>query len=119
MLATDVAGRGLDFSRVSHVINWELPDGREQYTHRTGRAGRMGRKGIALTLVTRRDYGALKGVIERNNIKPVWLGNDPLKDYQPRQGRPSGQGRKPGRYRSGNRGRGKGKPPSGGGKRPR
>ncbi|RPJ04899.1 MAG: DEAD/DEAH box helicase, partial [Deltaproteobacteria bacterium] len=49
MVATDVAGRGLDFSHVSHVINYDCPCGLESYTHRTGRTGRMGRSGIAMT----------------------------------------------------------------------
>ncbi|MCP4254214.1 MAG: DEAD/DEAH box helicase, partial [Candidatus Scalindua sp.] len=40
LFASDVAGRGLDFSHVSHVVNWSLPRGRELYTHRTGRTGR-------------------------------------------------------------------------------
>ncbi|MCK5345984.1 MAG: DEAD/DEAH box helicase, partial [Candidatus Heimdallarchaeota archaeon] len=54
LIATDVAGRGLDFSSVSHVVNWDYPGGAEQYTHRTGRAGRMSRKGKAFTFIT--DY---------------------------------------------------------------
>ena len=57
MIATDVAGRGLDFSHVSHVINYDYPAGLECYTHRTGRTGRMGRSGIAITFVTPNDLG--------------------------------------------------------------
>ena len=49
MVATDVAGRGLDFSHVSHVINYDFPPSSEIYTHRTGRTGRMGREGTAMT----------------------------------------------------------------------
>jgi len=44
LIATDVAGRGLDFTHVSHIINWDLPWDGTQYTHRTGRSGRMGEK---------------------------------------------------------------------------
>jgi ATP-dependent RNA helicase DeaD len=44
LVATDVAGRGLDFSHVSHVINYDYPCELEIYTHRTGRTGRMGRQ---------------------------------------------------------------------------
>ncbi|MDD5092030.1 MAG: DEAD/DEAH box helicase, partial [Candidatus Wallbacteria bacterium] len=47
MVATDVAGRGLDFSHVTHVINWDFPDSADTYIHRTGRVGRMGRIGKA------------------------------------------------------------------------
>ncbi len=77
LLATDVAGRGLDFSHVSHVINWNLP-GTEQYTHRTGRAGRMGRKGTALSFVTKHDLPALKEIICKKKVNPVWIGEDPF-----------------------------------------
>jgi ATP-dependent RNA helicase DeaD len=55
MVATDLAGRGLDFTYVSHVINFDFPRSPVTYTHRTGRAGRMGREGTAITFVTPRD----------------------------------------------------------------
>ena len=77
MVATDVAGRGLDFSHVSHVINYDLPFNSEIYTHRTGRAGRMGRTGIALTLVSDRDLGSLKEILRKNSIEPQWQGPKP------------------------------------------
>ncbi len=80
LLASDVAGRGLDFSHVSHVVNWSLPQGRELYTHRTGRTGRMGRKGKALTFVTRHELSDLRELIHRNNITPCWIGKDPLQN---------------------------------------
>jgi len=79
MVATDVAGRGLDFSHISHVINWDFPEG-EQYTHRTGRAGRMGRKGKAFTFVTRHELQRLRDVILKKKIVPQWIGRDPLLD---------------------------------------
>ena len=78
LFASDVAGRGLDFSHVSHVVNWDLPQGRESYTHRTGRTGRMGKKGKALTFVTRHDLSDLRELIGRNEISPLWIGKDPL-----------------------------------------
>ncbi len=78
LIATDVAGRGLDFSNVSHVINWDFPGDGEQYTHRTGRSGRMGRKGKALTFLTKRDLPSLRSLIRRQRIVPLWIGKDPL-----------------------------------------
>jgi len=77
LVATDVAGRGLDFSRVSHVINYDYPYRPESYTHRTGRTGRMGRAGIAMTFVTRQELGDLKSLLRTNRIDPVWHGNVP------------------------------------------
>jgi ATP-dependent RNA helicase DeaD len=79
LIASDVAGRGLDFSHVSHVVNWNYPRGNEQYTHRTGRTGRMGRKGKAFTFVTKNDVPALRDLIHKKKITPCWLGEDPLK----------------------------------------
>lgn len=64
MVATDIAARGIDVSQVSHVINYDLPDTAEAYTHRTGRTGRMERSGIALSLVTKDDLPMLR-TIER------------------------------------------------------
>lgn len=77
LVATDLAGRGLDFSHVSHVINYDYPYGLEAYTHRTGRAGRMGRSGIAMTFVTDQEVGVLKSLLKINRIDPVWHGNIP------------------------------------------
>ncbi|MCF7908608.1 MAG: DEAD/DEAH box helicase [Candidatus Omnitrophica bacterium] len=92
LIATDVAGRGLDFSHVSHIINWDFPRG-EQYTHRTGRTGRMGRKGLALSLITDRDILALREVLRITKITPHWFGLDPLKQ----SGRPIHSSHHPGR----------------------
>ncbi len=77
LVATDVAGRGLDFSCVSHVINYDYPYRPESYTHRTGRTGRMGRSGIAMTFVTNKELGDLKSLFRLNRIDPVWHGNIP------------------------------------------
>src|SRR4030043_243866 len=77
MVATDLASRGLDFSHVSHVINYDYPNGQESYTHRTGRTGRMGRSGIAMTFVTDQELGVLKSLFKVNRIDPVWHGNIP------------------------------------------
>ncbi len=77
MVATDVAGRGLDFSHVTHVINFDFPFNPEIYAHRTGRTGRMGRKGIALTMVTDRDLPGLKRLIQAREIEAQWRGREP------------------------------------------
>ena len=77
MVATDIAGRGLDFSHVSHVINYDYPRGLESYINRTGRTGRMGRSGIAMTFVTDQELEVLKSLLEVNRIDPVWHGHIP------------------------------------------
>jgi ATP-dependent RNA helicase RhlE len=65
MVATDVAARGLDIDDVSHVINYDLPEAPESYVHRIGRTARMGKSGVALSLVTPEERASL-GQIERS-----------------------------------------------------
>jgi len=77
MVATALASRGLDFTHATHVINYDFPNNTEAYTHRTGRTARMGRKGIALTLFTKRDLRNLKAIINANRIQPIWQGIEP------------------------------------------
>lgn len=64
LVATDVAARGLDVNRISHVINFDIPYDAEAYIHRIGRTGRAGRKGEAILFVAPRERRML-GVIER------------------------------------------------------
>lgn len=52
LVATDVVGRGIDVSGISHIINYDIPQFCDDYVHRVGRTGRMGREGVAFTLVT-------------------------------------------------------------------
>jgi ATP-dependent RNA helicase DeaD len=59
LVATDVAGRGIDIVALTHVINWNLPNDRESYVHRIGRTGRAGRKGIALSFVLPQERGRI------------------------------------------------------------
>ncbi|MCH9672180.1 MAG: DEAD/DEAH box helicase [Gammaproteobacteria bacterium] len=59
LVATDVAARGLDVDRVSHVINYDFPDDVEAYVHRVGRTGRAGRSGQAITFVSHQEKGRL------------------------------------------------------------
>lgn len=76
LIATDLAGRGLDFKHVTHIVNYDFPRDPVTYTHRTGRAGRMGRVGTALTLVSKKDMPLAKKLITRNNLEnSVWIRN--------------------------------------------
>ena len=77
MIATDVAGRGLDFSQVSHIFNYDFPGAAEIYVHRTGRTGRMGRKGVAISLVTDRDLIAVRRLFKEKGIQATWDGKVP------------------------------------------
>jgi ATP-dependent RNA helicase DeaD len=62
LIATDVAARGIDVTGITHVINYELPDDTEVYTHRSGRTGRAGNTGICMSLVTPREMGKLREI---------------------------------------------------------
>ncbi len=70
LVATDVAARGLDVERISHVVNYDVPHDPESYTHRIGRTGRAGRSGEAILFITPREKHLLK-VIERATRQPV------------------------------------------------
>jgi len=77
MVATDIAARGLDFSHVTHVINYEFPKHLESYTHRTGRTARMGRQGKALTFFIHSELRKLQFMFRKNRVQPRWLGQEP------------------------------------------
>ena len=62
LVATDIAARGIDVSRVSHVINYDIPDTPEAYTHRIGRTGRAERTGEAFTFVTPDDESSVRAI---------------------------------------------------------
>ena len=62
LVATDVAARGLDVERISHVVNFDIPHDPESYVHRIGRTGRAGRSGTALLFVTPRERHLLKSI---------------------------------------------------------
>jgi len=70
LVATDVAARGLDVDRISHVLNYDIPYDTESYVHRIGRTGRMGRSGEAILFVSPRERGMLKA-IERATRQPI------------------------------------------------
>ena len=70
LVATDVAARGLDVARISHVLNYDIPYDTESYVHRIGRTGRAGRSGEAILFVTPREKGMLRA-IERATRQPI------------------------------------------------
>ena len=56
LISTDLLARGIDIQQVAIVINYDVPNNKENYLHRIGRSGRFGRKGVAINLVSRNDY---------------------------------------------------------------
>lgn len=87
LIATDIAGRGLDIEKLPLVINYTLPETTDDFTHRVGRTGRAGNKGEVITILTVEDYNRFTK-IERNlrlNVKREVHEEFPLKDRQPRQ----------------------------------
>jgi ATP-dependent RNA helicase DeaD len=69
LVCTDVAARGIDIPHLSHVVNFELPNSPEAYTHRIGRTGRAGRKGRAITFVSRRERSSLRRIEQVAKVK--------------------------------------------------
>jgi len=75
LVATDVAARGLDVERISHVLNYDIPSGTEAYIHRIGRTGRAGRSGDAILFVAPRERRMLIAIerATRHKIEPLVL----------------------------------------------
>jgi ATP-dependent RNA helicase DeaD len=73
LVATDVAARGLDVERISHVVNFDIPHDTEAYVHRIGRTGRAGREGDAILFVTHREQRMLRAIerATRKEIEPL------------------------------------------------
>jgi ATP-dependent RNA helicase DeaD len=73
LVATDVAARGLDVERISHVVNYDIPTDTESYVHRIGRTGRAGRSGDAISFVTPRERHLLKAIEKatRQSLVPM------------------------------------------------
>jgi ATP-dependent RNA helicase DeaD len=69
LIATDVAARGIDVQGITHVINYELPDDVEVYTHRSGRTGRAGLQGICISIVHSKEMYKFKQIERINNSK--------------------------------------------------
>ena len=62
LVATDVAARGIDVDDITHVINYQLPDEIETYTHRSGRTGRAGKSGVSMVIVSKSEARKVKGI---------------------------------------------------------
>jgi len=71
LVATDVAARGIDVNDITHVINYQLPDEIEVYTHRSGRTGRAGKSGISMVLVTRSETRKIRAI--ENKIQQKFI----------------------------------------------
>lgn len=69
LVATDVAARGLDVSDLTHVINYNLPDAPEVYVHRSGRTGRAGKEGTALSIVTGKEVRKVRDIERYSKIE--------------------------------------------------
>lgn len=69
LIATDVAARGIDVAGISHVINYELPDDAEVYTHRSGRTGRAGNQGICISIVHAREMYKFRQIEKLSNTR--------------------------------------------------
>ena len=99
LVATDVAARGIDVPRISHVINFGLPMKPEDYTHRIGRTGRAGRNGVAITLVEHRDRAKIRNIerfTQQDIVASVIAGLEPQAKPSFGGGNRSGGGGRPG-----------------------
>jgi ATP-dependent RNA helicase RhlE len=112
LVATDIAARGIDVSQITHVINYDMPNTAEAYTHRIGRTGRMANLGTALSLVTQEDQPMIRTIerllgypLERRKVPGfeagtiLMEGSGRVKTTPPRPKTSTGQRRPPsGRY---------------------
>lgn len=87
LVATDVAGRGIDIPDVAHVINFDMPSNIEMYTHRIGRTGRAGKTGVATTFLTHHDsdvfYDLKQMLIQSNSPVPPELARHEASKFKP------------------------------------
>lgn len=77
LVATDVVGRGIDITNVSHIINYDIPELSDDYVHRVGRTGRMGKQGVAFSFVTPEQGDELTRIEQKINVQ---LQGDPLQE---------------------------------------
>jgi ATP-dependent RNA helicase DDX23/PRP28 len=87
LVATDVAGRGIDIPDVAHVINYDMPGNIEMYTHRIGRTGRAGKTGVATTFLTLFDsdvfYDLKQMLVQSNSPVPPELARHEASKFKP------------------------------------
>jgi ATP-dependent RNA helicase RhlE len=109
LVATDIASRGIDVSDISHVINYDMPDTVDAYTHRIGRTGRAEQSGEAFTFVGREDEALVRRIekvlgerIERRQL-PGFDYNASLPERASRQGQPRSNGQRNGGRSNGER----------------
>ena len=69
LIATDVMARGIDVHHVSIVVNFDIPNNKENFLHRSGRAGRYGRKGLTINLVSDNEVEKIKNIEEHFSIE--------------------------------------------------
>lgn len=90
LVATDIAGRGIDIPRVSHVINFDMPNTLDAYTHRIGRTGRAGQQGTSFTFITRSDTSRVNAIErERKRQKQSEIPREFLSDFNYKNINPS------------------------------
>lgn len=75
LVATDVVGRGIDITNVSHIINFDIPELSDDYVHRVGRTGRMGKQGVAFSMVRPDQGNELTAIEQKINVQ---LKKDPM-----------------------------------------
>src|SRR5256885_13202783 len=85
LVATDVVGRGIDVTNISHIFNYDLPDDPENYVHRIGRTGRIGADGVAIAFVTREQGSQLTEIEAFINLQ---LAEDRIEDFAAARPRP-------------------------------
>ncbi|MEM0926312.1 MAG: DEAD/DEAH box helicase [Planctomycetota bacterium] len=85
LVATDVVGRGIDISTISHIINYDVPEDSDDYVHRVGRTGRMGRDGVAYTFIVPGQGDFLTSIEQRINkllIRDTLDGFEPIPEIK-------------------------------------
>lgn len=85
LVATDIAARGIDIEELPYVINYELPESATDYTHRIGRTGRAGKNGVAITLLSTKEY-KIMAEIEKELI--INISREEIEGYEPTEKAP-------------------------------